>query len=270
MRLSQLIFWMQTFSLKSGFEKEAMSGNILTSTTSQPETFLGGVLRKNSIWQWSPDLPSVKLPSIGAATSFTSVSEPLDQIIVVRRHYSSVDVGSYSPKLEVRQVNSRASSFQLQILQEEPLQASTVRHSLLEQKFNQLAKQWKAETAILSILSKKVIHPAYQRIIGMGDNVIPFLMKELERQPNHWFWALRAITGTNPIKPENRGRVNRMAQDCSIGDVNMAITITHATRQLPNGKWTSKLGDWEDISHELEGIEGEKYGNIYQILKRSL
>lgn len=44
---------------------------------------------------------------------------------------------------------------------------------------------------------------------------------------------------------------------------------THATRQLPNGKWTSKLGDWEDISHELKGIEGEKYGNVYKILRRS-
>lgn len=66
---------------------------------------------------------------------------------------------------------------------------------------------------MLSILSKKVIHPAYQRIIGMGDKAIPLLMRELKREPNHWFWALRAITGANPVKPENRGRVKRMAQD---------------------------------------------------------
>ncbi|MEL7357896.1 MAG: hypothetical protein AAFN40_15160 [Cyanobacteria bacterium J06560_6] len=43
---------------------------------------------------------------------------------------------------------------------------------------------------------------------------------------------------------------------------------THAARQLPNGKWTSKLGDWEDIEHTLPGIEGEKYGKVCQIMKR--
>ena len=46
---------------------------------------------------------------------------------------------------------------------------------------------------------------------------------------------------------------------------------THAARQLPNGGWTSKLGDWEDIEHELEGIEGEKmYGAVRQIMKRPI
>jgi len=45
---------------------------------------------------------------------------------------------------------------------------------------------------------------------------------------------------------------------------------THAARQLPDGQWTSKLGDWEDIAHELAGLEGEKYGTVQQILKRPL
>lgn len=43
---------------------------------------------------------------------------------------------------------------------------------------------------------------------------------------------------------------------------------THAARQLFNGKWTSKLGRWEDIEHELEGLTGEMYGSVQQILKR--
>lgn len=45
---------------------------------------------------------------------------------------------------------------------------------------------------------------------------------------------------------------------------------THAARQLPNGKWTSKLGRWEDIEHELEGLTGEMYGEVKQILKRPI
>ncbi|HZK81852.1 MAG TPA: hypothetical protein VFC46_12310 [Humisphaera sp.] len=35
---------------------------------------------------------------------------------------------------------------------------------------------------------------------------------------------------------------------------------THAVRQLPTGRWTSKLGDYEDIEHDtLDGFE-EHYG----------
>ncbi|MBD2547318.1 DUF7689 domain-containing protein [Planktothricoides raciborskii] len=45
---------------------------------------------------------------------------------------------------------------------------------------------------------------------------------------------------------------------------------THAARQLPNGKWTSKLGRWEDIEHELDGLTSEIYGSVKQILKRPL
>jgi hypothetical protein len=45
---------------------------------------------------------------------------------------------------------------------------------------------------------------------------------------------------------------------------------THAARQLPNGRWTSKLGRIEDIEHELEGVTGLVYGSVAQILKRSI
>ncbi|MCA1994470.1 MAG: hypothetical protein LDL41_20850 [Coleofasciculus sp. S288] len=45
---------------------------------------------------------------------------------------------------------------------------------------------------------------------------------------------------------------------------------THAARQLANGKWTSKLGWLEDIEHELDGLIGDRYGVVDQILKRSV
>ena len=41
---------------------------------------------------------------------------------------------------------------------------------------------------------------------------------------------------------------------------------THAARQLPSGKWTSKLGRLEDIEHELDGVAGATYGKISIIL----
>ncbi len=47
-----------------------------------------------------------------------------------------------------------------------------------------------------------------------------------------------------------------------------AGTPTHAARQLPSGQWTSKLGQGEDIEHELRALEGEIYGAVALILKR--
>ncbi|MEM9538748.1 MAG: hypothetical protein AAGA60_04465 [Cyanobacteria bacterium P01_E01_bin.42] len=47
--------------------------------------------------------------------------------------------------------------------------------------------------------------------------------------------------------------------------------LQHAARQLPDGNWTSKLGKWEDISHELKGLENPRfYGSVTQILSRKI
>jgi hypothetical protein len=43
---------------------------------------------------------------------------------------------------------------------------------------------------------------------------------------------------------------------------------THAARQLQNGNWTSKLGELEDIEHQLSALEGQSYGRVAIILKR--
>ena len=42
----------------------------------------------------------------------------------------------------------------------------------------------------------------------------------------------------------------------------------HAARQLPDGTWTSKIGDLEDINHSINGISDTDYGKVVQYLKR--
>jgi hypothetical protein len=44
---------------------------------------------------------------------------------------------------------------------------------------------------------------------------------------------------------------------------------THAARQLANGRWTSKLGKLEDIEHELRDLEGDLYGTVLVLMKRT-
>lgn len=82
----------------------------------------------------------------------------------------------------------------------------------LAQKFQALTAQWKQETRHLSLMSDIVLNTAYQQIVGMGMPAVPLLLQELQDQPDHWFWALRAITGENPILPDDRGHITKMAE----------------------------------------------------------
>jgi hypothetical protein len=72
-----------------------------------------------------------------------------------------------------------------------------------ESHFRQLADQWRRETAHVSSLKQACLHIAYQRIIGMGPAVVPYLLRELQQAPDHWFWALNAITEEDPAQAED-------------------------------------------------------------------
>ncbi len=81
----------------------------------------------------------------------------------------------------------------------------------IEADFQRLATEWKQETAHLSSPEMIAAHRAYQEIIGMGKNAIPFILRDLEDSPSQWFWALRSIVGESPVRPEDRGDVDAMA-----------------------------------------------------------
>jgi len=68
--------------------------------------------------------------------------------------------------------------------------------------FKTLSEKWYRETRHLSLVAKKITHPAYLRIIGMGEPVIPLLLEALRDRPSHWFVALQATSNENP-SPEN-------------------------------------------------------------------
>jgi hypothetical protein len=47
------------------------------------------------------------------------------------------------------------------------------------------------------------------------------------------------------------------------------LTPTHAARQLPDGRWTSKLGGFEDIEHtDLQAVNCPVYGEAVTYLSR--
>lgn len=55
--------------------------------------------------------------------------------------------------------------------------------------------------------------PAYQKIIALGPEAIPLVLRELRRKPDHWFWALDMLTNANPIRPAHFGNFHMMVED---------------------------------------------------------
>lgn len=80
----------------------------------------------------------------------------------------------------------------------------------LEKKFDVLVSTWSYNTAVSSSVREMVLDPSYQEIIGMGELAIPLILRELQKKPDHWFWALRSITGIDPVKEEDKGDVRKM------------------------------------------------------------
>jgi hypothetical protein len=75
-------------------------------------------------------------------------------------------------------------------------------------RFYQLAAVWKNDTIHLSNIDEKLAHPAYQAIIAMGPDVLPLIFAELQREPDDWFAALRALSGANPVTVDSPRTLN--------------------------------------------------------------
>ena len=56
-------------------------------------------------------------------------------------------------------------------------------------------------------------HPAYQSIIDIGAEAVPWLLERLAQSPDHWFYALNQITDAQPVQPQHQGNINAMAEE---------------------------------------------------------
>ena len=72
------------------------------------------------------------------------------------------------------------------------------------------AEKWRSETKFFSNPSDKYLHPSYARIIGLGPQIVGLLLESLTTRPADWFYALRAITGVNPVADRDAGRYENM------------------------------------------------------------
>jgi hypothetical protein len=77
--------------------------------------------------------------------------------------------------------------------------SAAVVHEDTAKKFRRLTDRWRSETGMLSRIDKRCMHPAYQRIIAMGERAIPFILQDLRDTRDAWFWALTVIAGEDTI-----------------------------------------------------------------------
>lgn len=83
-----------------------------------------------------------------------------------------------------------------------------------KQTFERLRNEWREDTWHMASPKEKAMHPAYQRIIDHGQEAVPLIIEEMkENGTDHWFWALQAVTGENPIPESHRGRMEKMKDD---------------------------------------------------------
>lgn len=137
----------------------------------------------------------------GPSTHFTRKREVIEISIAKRIRAYGRDPGV-----------SKGTRWDCQITEkkETPNQA---RVGSVESVFKSEARKWKDETYHFSSMDRMVLHPSYQRIIGLGPAVVPLILQELASDSDQWFWALRSITGENPVPKEHRGKLDLMTKD---------------------------------------------------------
>ncbi len=78
--------------------------------------------------------------------------------------------------------------------------------------FNNLADQWRKQTSHLSSIISMCTHPTYLAIIRMGKPVIRCILRDLEGEPDYWFFALEVLTGEKPVPEDFDGTLHERAQ----------------------------------------------------------
>lgn len=113
----------------------------------------------------------------------------------MRSHYATITLLNFREKTMSGNISTAILDFSENL--------DNLTQEELQEKFDKLKAQWEQDTAILSSISRKIKHPAYQKIIFMGEKALPLIFRALQQDSGHWFYALAKITQADPVKPED-------------------------------------------------------------------
>jgi hypothetical protein len=86
------------------------------------------------------------------------------------------------------------------------------RETALESQLLRNFAQWIEGVGPISDPKKILAHPAYTRIVDMGKPAIPIILRHLEREPSLLAWTLFDLTGANPVRPSDSGRIDKITK----------------------------------------------------------
>ena len=81
-----------------------------------------------------------------------------------------------------------------------------------EELLRSLVSEWALGVGPTSSSTEITAQPAFRRIVAMGREAIPFLLREVKREPSLLMLALYEITGEKPVPARSRGKINEMAK----------------------------------------------------------
>jgi hypothetical protein len=80
--------------------------------------------------------------------------------------------------------------------------------------FQNLVASWRRERGATSSINRMVMCESYQHIIGLGEKALPMILKQIDIEgddPDHWNWALTAITRVSIVPEEELGNMRAIA-----------------------------------------------------------
>lgn len=75
--------------------------------------------------------------------------------------------------------------------------------------FNELREKWLKDTEFSPTPHKSKY---LEHIISYGEDMLPYIIEDLKKEPQHWFYALEKITGRNPVKDSDSGDILKMTE----------------------------------------------------------
>ncbi|MGD0089616.1 MAG: hypothetical protein ABSE73_06815 [Planctomycetota bacterium] len=81
--------------------------------------------------------------------------------------------------------------------------------------FKTLTQCWKEDPTVrLSSNPRAPLrHPAYDLIIKLGSVMVPHILRDYAENGGRWAAALTRIVGESPVKPEHRGKADKVRDD---------------------------------------------------------
>lgn len=150
---------------------------------------------------------------------FTHTSLKKEKLVNEWKAESARDTSSFGKRIVVNdsyagksvELMSRKGLDVYQLLQTRPTKVTVVDRDI-EHEFYSNVLKWKEATRVISSSHEIVMNKSYQRIIGLGPAVIPLILKDLRDYGGHWFWALNALTGENPVTREDAGKIKKLRE----------------------------------------------------------